>query len=36
MTALLLPDRYRQMPWANGKGATVEMLRLDGDRKAHV
>jgi environmental stress-induced protein Ves len=30
MTALLLPGRYRQMPWANGKGVTVEMLRLDG------
>ena len=30
MTALLLPGRYRQMPWANGKGVTEEMLRLDG------
>ncbi len=30
MTALLVPGRYRQMPWANGKGITVEMLRLDG------
>jgi len=30
MTALLLPGRYRQMPWANGNGMTVEMLRLDG------
>jgi hypothetical protein len=30
MTALLLPGRYRQMPWANGKGVTTEMLRLDG------
>ena len=30
MTAVLLPGRYRQMAWANGKGVTTEMLRLDG------
>ena len=27
MTALLLPDRYRQMPWANGKRVTEEHVR---------
>lgn len=26
----LTPADYRQMPWANGKGVTVEMLRVDG------
>ncbi len=27
---ILTPDRYRRMPWANGKGVTEEMLRIDG------
>lgn len=26
----LTPADYREMPWANGKGVTVEMLRVDG------
>jgi hypothetical protein len=26
---LLTPDRYRRMPWANGLGVTVELLRLE-------
>lgn len=25
----LTPADYREMPWANGKGVTVEMLRVD-------
>lgn len=25
----LTPDNYRTMPWANGRGVTVEMLRVD-------
>lgn len=27
---ILGPDRFRSMPWANGKGVTLELLRLDG------
>jgi environmental stress-induced protein Ves len=27
----LTPADYRSMPWANGKGTTVEMLRVDRD-----
>lgn len=27
---ILTPDQFRPMPWANGKGTTTEMLRLDG------
>ncbi len=27
----LTPADYKTMPWANGKGVTVEMLRLDRD-----
>lgn len=27
----LTPDDYRKMPWANGKGTTVEMLRVEQD-----
>lgn len=27
---ILTPDRYRRMPWANGKGVTIEMLRIEG------
>ncbi|MFA9229695.1 MAG: HutD family protein [Microgenomates group bacterium] len=26
----LTPDDYKTMPWANGKGVTVEMLRVEG------
>lgn len=26
----LTPSDYRRMPWANGRGATVEMARADG------
>jgi uncharacterized protein len=26
----LTPADYREMPWANGKGVTVEMLRVEG------
>ena len=29
MTQHLTPADYRQMPWANGKGVTVEMLRIE-------
>ena len=28
----LTPADYRAMPWANGRGQTVEMLRLDGPK----
>lgn len=27
---ILGPDSFRSMPWANGKGVTLELLRLDG------
>ena len=27
----LTPADYKTMPWANGKGVTVEMLRVEGD-----
>lgn len=27
---ILLPERFRRMPWANGLGVTVEILRIDG------
>lgn len=27
---ILGPERFRTMPWANGKGVTLELLRLDG------
>lgn len=27
----LTPADYRAMPWANGRGVTVEMLRVEGD-----
>ena len=26
---VLTPDDFREMPWANGLGSTVEMLRVD-------
>lgn len=29
MTRHLTPAEYRTMPWANGKGVTVEMLRVE-------
>lgn len=27
----LTPADYKMMPWANGKGTTIEMLRVEGD-----
>lgn len=30
MTRRLGPADYREMPWANGRGTTVELLREDG------
>jgi hypothetical protein len=29
---ILGPDSFRKMPWANGKGVTLELLRLHGPR----
>ena len=26
----LTPEAYRRMPWANGRGTTTEMMRVDG------
>lgn len=31
MIEYLTPADYRTMPWANGKGTTIEMLRIDQD-----
>lgn len=32
----LTPADYRRMPWANGRGTTIEMLREDGPAGLHL